>query len=647
VTADATTIPQGTANIAFTPTPPGGAIYAWGSNLNVQASSDLGKTWVAQGFAYIGGQTITANIIGIDPNGIAYAIQGGGLYGALTGPDIGFSSTKTKSFGSLFGGIGSPPLKSLAAYPTIIYNPLLAFGIDTAAPNILYASLTNLGIYRSDDSGNNWVLVNGSLQDLAKNPIQAISTNPIASNQVYIAQTNIGISVGNFASPLVTITAPATAVGDSTSGQGFASVSSAGKVTVSVSVDSNVSAGPPTYDWHSSCSGGLTTGSFGQLTKVTTWTAPRNQTGILQTCVLTFTASSSQTPSVSSSVKVAVRSAQKIITWGAANGSKILWTLDGLTKTGGVLLNDPTQTAWTPISLSDPDANGLSDLVWAYPDGNLIVWTMNGLSVTASGLVAYPGAAWRPVARGRFDGISRSGLLFQNQGWLIAWNLNGAAKTGGFVVGQLAAGWQVKFIADFDGDGRDDILAANDSTGEAKIFYSEGNNVKSVDTLTAGPGWSLAAIGDFDGTGKLSILWRNTNGLAIIWFWPDRGGIVIQPSGNQGVPVPMRADFDGDGVDDILWQYLDGSRQIMLMNGATSPKSSSFVLPPGNPFSAVLLTDLTGDGRSDILWRAPTGMTIAWSMNGLTETGAALLSDYGDAYVPSAATNIITWPFSN
>jgi hypothetical protein len=636
-------IPNGITKIVFGPLATNGLIYAEGTG-GISTSEDLGKSWhpvIGDNHTYTGVGLINGpyNLLGVTPKNIAYAVFSSyvcirsnacnttGTYAAVSHYDSGNQN-------AVFAFVGQK-----GNYSTFFPNIITASLTD---PNKVYAVYGSFVF--SADGGVSWTASNKGLQG---NAITAIAPDSTQSGRVYLAQTGIGISVADITPPQITITKPATAIGDSISGKGIASINSNGSVDVVASASADLTYGAVSYIWSAACGGGIGNGSFSQTGASSVWVAPNNLTGNLQTCVLTVSVNGPIGGSASSTTQVAVRSGQKTLMIGAANGAKILWSLSGLSKISTLALNDPAQTPWIPIALSDTDSTGLSDLVWAYPDGNLIVWTMNGLSVTASGLVPYPGAGWRPVARGRFDGTSRNGLLFQNQGWLIAWNLNGATKTGGFVVGQLAPGWQVKFIADFDGDGRDDILAANDATGEAKIFYSAGNDVKSVDNLTAGPGWTLSAIGSFDGTGKLSVLWRNTNGMSIIWFWPDRGGVVIQQAGSQGMPIPMRADFDGDGVDDILWQYSDGSRQIMLMSGTSSPKASAVVLPPGNSFSAALLTDLTGDGRSDILWRAPTGMTIAWSMDGLSQTGGALLADYGNAYMPVATTNLITWPFNN
>lgn len=92
-----------------------------------------------------------------------------------------------------------------------------------------------------------------------------------------------------------------------------------------------------------------------------------------------------------------------------------------------------------------------------------------------------------------------------------------------------------------------------------------------IDTFRTGPmkNWHSAGIADFNADGISDILWRNTNGINIIWY-KDKDGWVMKGAGR----APYRetdwdvwkiSDFDADGVPDILWKNKNGDRDVWYM----------------------------------------------------------------------------------
>jgi hypothetical protein len=93
-----------------------------------------------------------------------------------------------------------------------------------------------------------------------------------------------------------------------------------------------------------------------------------------------------------------------------------------------------------------------------------------------------------------------------------------------------------------------------------------------MDNFRTGPlsNWHKGGIADFNNDGVPDILWRNTNGINIIWYM-EQDGWAIKGAGR----VPYRekdwrvgtvADFDADGVPDILWRNTNGDRVVWYMD---------------------------------------------------------------------------------
>jgi FG-GAP-like repeat len=142
-------------------------------------------------------------------------------------------------------------------------------------------------------------------------------------------------------------------------------------------------------------------------------------------------------------------------------------------------------------------------------------------------------------------------------------------------------------------------------------------------------------INDFNGDGFGDFLWQNVNGTPAVWLM--NGTAVHQfgpPLPNPGPSWHAKdaADFDGDGMADILWQNDNGTPAVWLMNG-TVPSAFGPPLPNAGPtWHVKAAADFDGDGKADILWQNDAGAPAVWLMNGtgLTAAGPAL-SNLGGA----------------
>jgi hypothetical protein len=92
-----------------------------------------------------------------------------------------------------------------------------------------------------------------------------------------------------------------------------------------------------------------------------------------------------------------------------------------------------------------------------------------------------------------------------------------------------------------------------------------------MDNFRTGPmkNWHKGGIADFNNDGVPDILWRNTNGINVIWYMDGDGGSI---KGVGSVPyrekdwrVGKVADFNADGVPDILWRNTNEDSAVWYM----------------------------------------------------------------------------------
>ncbi len=289
-----------------------------------------------------------------------------------------------------------------------------------------------------------------------------------------------------------------------------------------------------------------------------------------------------------------------------------------------------TTTVFANNAPADTNGDGFSDIVWQNTNGQAAIWTVNGLTQTGGAQVGgNPGASWHLKASADFDGDGKADLLWQNDsGQAAIWTLDGFTQTGGAQVGaNPGPSWHVKAAADFDGDGKADILWQNDS-GQVAIWTMNGLTQIGGATVggNPGPSWHVVGTGDFNGDGKADILWQNDNGQAAIWLMDGLtqiGG--AQVGGNPGPTwhVIAAGDFNGDGKADILWQNDSGQAAIWTMDGLTQTGGATVGGNPGPSWHVVGTGDYNGDGKADILWQNDNGQIAIWTMNGFTQLGGA------------------------
>jgi hypothetical protein len=92
-----------------------------------------------------------------------------------------------------------------------------------------------------------------------------------------------------------------------------------------------------------------------------------------------------------------------------------------------------------------------------------------------------------------------------------------------------------------------------------------------IDNFRTGPlsNWQRGGIADFNADGVPDFLWRNINGINVIWYMDKDGraikGVGSVPYREKDWQVGKVADLDADGVPDILWRNMNGDRVVWYM----------------------------------------------------------------------------------
>jgi len=206
-------------------------------------------------------------------------------------------------------------------------------------------------------------------------------------------------------------------------------------------------------------------------------------------------------------------------------GDIYLWTMDGVTQTGGVAIGNLADPAWQIVGVADFNNNGSSDILWQNTTtGEVYLWTMTGTTQTGGvsiGNIADP--AWKIVATSDFNNDGNPDILWRNTttGDVYLWTMNGTTQTGGATIGNLAdPAWQIAGAADYNSDGNPDILWRNSTTGDVYLWTMNGTTQTGGVAISTIPGtaWQIVATGDFNGDVYNDILWRNsTTGDVYLW----------------------------------------------------------------------------------------------------------------------------------
>ena len=191
------------------------------------------------------------------------------------------------------------------------------------------------------------------------------------------------------------------------------------------------------------------------------------------------------------------------LVWQHAAGWLAIWYMNGTTAAASQFLT-PGQIAdgnWRIAGSGDFNGDGKPDLVWQHANGSLLVWYMNGATAIGSELLN-PGQisdpSWSIVGVGDFNGDARPDLMWQHpSGWLSVWYMNGRNLVGGtyFNPGLTGdANWRIRAVTDINGDGQTDLIWQHMSAGWLAAWLMNGTTVTNTVFLNPSSisgGWKI------------------------------------------------------------------------------------------------------------------------------------------------------------
>ncbi|MBI3250188.1 MAG: PD40 domain-containing protein [Deltaproteobacteria bacterium] len=261
-------------------------------------------------------------------------------------------------------------------------------------------------------------------------------------------------------------------------------------------------------------------------------------------------------------------------------------------------------------------------------DGNAEIYTMNPdgsggkrLTFRPFGFDTYP--AWSPDGRQITfvsDQDGNSEIYTMDAEGVGRWREAGHQA--------VAAGdWK---LGDFNGDGRTDVYFWVNTTGDNHLFLSNNDgtstqivNPIAVQGINGGDQWT---VGDFNGDGRTdAYFWWRTTGENRLFLSNGNGSFgsglgPIDVTAINGGDQWTVGDFNGDGQDDVyFWWKTTGDNRLFLSNGGGT--STQIVNPIGagaiNGGDQWTVGDFNGDGRDDVyFWWKTTGDNRLFLSNG-------------------------------
>ncbi len=243
------------------------------------------------------------------------------------------------------------------------------------------------------------------------------------------------------------------------------------------------------------------------------------------------------------------------------------------------------------------------------------------------------------------NGDNKNDLVFHNirTGSSEVWFMNGATRTSAVTLDPSlnTTGWFAMAMADFNSDHTPDIFWHNGATGQSQVWYMSGTtrigfaNLNTNLNYTDNSGWRIVGSGDFNNDGKPDLFAHNgTSGQSQIWFMDGINRVSFQTLDASLNVLDSQSlwrfvgigDFNNDGKADLFWHNGGtGESQVWYMNGATRIGFDNFAaslnVKDSSGWKFAMVTDLNNDGRPDLLGHnGTTGAWQLWIMNGIART---------------------------
>ena len=179
---------------------------------------------------------------------------------------------------------------------------------------------------------------------------------------------------------------------------------------------------------------------------------------------------------------------------------------------------------------------------------------------------------------------------------------------------------------DFNGDGYDDLMFTWASSGQNRVFYSDGSGGFTavgdpISTLAIDGHSGEVVSGDFNGDGIDDVMFTwDATGENRVFFGSSSGGFAtayeeIAVEAINGNPDAVTVgDFNGDGNDDIMfsWATSGQNRTVFGQSDGTFSDVTAIVghTAINGHSGEVISGDFNGDGNDDLMFTwAETGFT--------------------------------------
>ncbi len=249
----------------------------------------------------------------------------------------------------------------------------------------------------------------------------------------------------------------------------------------------------------------------------------------------------------------------------------------------------------------DPDVDRTADLlIQNTTNGDLsIITNLTGVPTLAPSPIVVGSVNWKAISTGDFNGDAASDILLQNQSngtaEIITLNVNSTDPVGTVAstttLTTPGANWKAIAVGDFNGDGKSDIVWQNSSTQQVETYLMNGTAISSSSAAMTGTGLTAVATGDFNNDGKSDILFKDGLGNAVIWFMNGNTVNGTQTISNPGGTYTLSGaeDVDGNGYSDIIWNDATPNTVEATLLGGPATANSTTVLAPAFGLSSPLV----------------------------------------------------------
>ena len=260
--------------------------------------------------------------------------------------------------------------------------------------------------------------------------------------------------------------------------------------------------------------------------------------------------------------------------------------------------------------------------------GQTISSTWNGARLqSATKLESTPAAGWVLIGATASDGNGTKRLIYSDSSnGALAVNVYGRNETflGSASLAPLGAGWTARAVAEISGEGTLDVIAANENTGQVRVFVfggPQGTTLLRSETISplSAMGWNVVGAADLNADGHPDLILQNssTRQVMVAYLGGPSGTAVtatqaLNSTSFGGWTAVGMQDMNGDGHPDlILVNDATGESIVNYYGGAlgVAYAGSSYVDRSGSPGWKLVVPSSSAPGSSAPSSSAPATLS--------------------------------------